>query len=95
MKEASAAQARRPRGRTTKTYFVRGVQTGLIKIGKTTQSVDQRLQGLQCGSPDYLLVMKFVKEDREEELHKRFAHLRQHGEWFTPALELLEFIKSL
>jgi T5orf172 domain len=95
MQGMSAAQARRPRSAKIKTYFIRGVQTGLIKIGKTSQSVAHRLENLQSGSPDYLLIMKFVNEDREDEYHKQFAHLRQHGEWFTPELELLEFINKL
>ena len=40
------------------------------------------------GIPDF-------KSGSIKEFHKRFAHLRQHGEWFTPAPELLEFIKEL
>jgi len=33
--------------------------------------------------------------DREQELHAKFAHLRDRGEWFIEAPELTEYIESL
>ena len=81
-------------GKKTKTYFVQGALTGLVKIGKT-QTMGRRFLAIQSVSPDIVCLLKVVSEDREAEYHKRFAHLRQHGEWFTPAPELLDFINEL
>jgi hypothetical protein len=78
-----------------KTYFIQGASTGLIKIGKTAGSVKKRCDDLQVGSPDNLRVLKSVKRDIERGLHKSFAYLRTHGEWFRPAPELLRFISKL
>lgn len=79
----------------TETYFIQGKLTGLIKIGKTSRGVKERRGLLQIGSPDKLHILKFIKGDREEVYHEKFAHLREHGEWFRPAPELLEFIEGL
>ena len=92
--ELSAKQACIPNGKA-KTYFIQGAQTGLVKIGRTSLRIGYRFTALQVGSPDLLILLKITEGDREKEFHKRFAHLRQHGEWFTPAPELLEFIKEL
>jgi hypothetical protein len=77
------------------TYFMQGRLTGLIKIGRSKYTAEFRRDCLQVGSPDILVILKTVLGEKEPEYHKKFAHLRQHGEWFTPAPELLEFIKSL
>jgi hypothetical protein len=75
------------------TYFVRLGDDGPIKIGKTFD-VEARMKKLQTGVPAPLKVLRVVKADVERDLHQRFAHLREHGEWFTPAPELLDFISK-
>jgi len=76
------------------TYFIQGRTTGLIKIGKT-ENLNERLATLQVGSPDVLHIAKTLSGNVEKTYHKRFAHLRQHGEWFSPAPELIEFINKM
>lgn len=60
-----------------------------MKIG-TTRDVQARLKGLQEGSPVKLVVVHAEPGDlkRERELHTRFAHLREHGEWFRPSTDM-------
>lgn len=74
------------------TYFIQGEDGGPIKIGFTTNHPKERLSELQVGSPVRLCFVGFMKGRRELELHRRFAHLRLHGEWFDNDLELCEFI---
>jgi hypothetical protein len=76
------------------TYFIQGQVMRLIKIG-LAKNISERLNTLQCGSPDNLVVLKTISGNVERVYHKRFAHFRLHGEWFRPAPELLEFIKEL
>ncbi len=72
------------------TYFVLGVGTDKVKIGRT-QNLDMRMQALRCASPVPLELLATVTLDGELEhrLHKHFYKIRAHGEWFkkTEALE--------
>ena len=80
----------------TMTYFIQGEKTGLIKIG-TSNNPMHRLMELQIGSPDTLIMLKYVDSLTypETELHQRFKHLRRHGEWFYPDPDLTRFINLL
>ena len=80
-------------------YFIQGKITKLIKIGRVDRvaknPVALRIKELQVGSPDELVVLLCIPEwNKKEEsfLHKKFAHLRVHGEWFKLEQELLDFI---
>lgn len=73
------------------TYFVQGEQGGNIKIG-VSKDPDRRVRDMQTGSPERLVLLGTLGEDQEQELHARFTHLRQHGEWFSPAPELVSFL---
>lgn len=67
---------------------------GPIKIGHTTgKSARRRLANLQTGSPYRLLILKTVpgNEVAEREEHRRWSHLRLHGEWFSPGPDLLAY----
>ena len=81
---------------TLKTYFIQGEKTGLIKIGESIDPMD-RIMTLQVGSPDKLIMLKFVDSNTypENELHQRFKHSRRHGEWFYPDPDLIRFINLL
>lgn len=75
-------------------YFIQGESTRLIKIGFTDRAVKARCAILQVGSPDKLIILGSIDGSREIEsyLHDIFAKHRVIGEWFRPAVEILEFI---
>jgi hypothetical protein len=76
-------------------YFVQADVGGPVKIGYTSAaSVAGRLAQMQCGSPFRLraIATQPGSQQVERELHLRFAHLREHGEWFRPDPELVTFI---
>lgn len=66
-------------------YLIRSGKRGHVKIGWTASSVESRLAELQCGNPEKLIVCRVIENmSRRDEasMHKRFAALRIHGEWF-------------
>jgi len=79
-----------------KVYFITDDATGLIKIGRA-MDVEQRLKGLQTGAPGQLRVLADMDGGAagEADMHRRFAHLRVRGEWFSPGDDLLQFIEAL
>lgn len=89
----SAAAARPARRAPSRVYFIQASITGLIKIGVAVDPSD-RLRTLQTGSPDTLSLIKTIDGDQklEQELHRRFADDRLHGEWFHPSADLLAYI---
>jgi hypothetical protein len=82
-----------PDGGAVQTYFVQAVGGGPVKIGRTRKPMDERLRALQTGSPVKLRVIGVIEGDREGECHRKFAHDRLHGEWFTATDKLLKFIR--
>jgi hypothetical protein len=78
-------------------YFIQAEGNGLIKIGWTDQHPETRLTGLRTMSPVRLMPLGVLRRrDRvgERNTHLRFVHLRQHGEWFEPGRDLLDFIRD-
>lgn len=77
-------------------YFVQGTLVPLIKIGFAS-NIYARFKAMQVGSPDKLRVILLLNSEDglEESIHRRFAYLRQHGEWFSPEKELLDYIEDL
>jgi hypothetical protein len=75
-------------------YFIAG--GGLIKIGVTVD-VDERLQRLRLSCPVELRHFGSFPgtQNTERELHKKFAHIRHHGEWFQDTQELRDEIIRL
>lgn len=63
------------------TYIVRHPITRMIKIGRASD-VPARIKALQTGAGAILSTLAVIPADVEQELHKRFAGLRRHGEWF-------------
>jgi hypothetical protein len=76
-------------------YFVQPTDGGLIKIGQTRNSPQKRLAELQIGCPVPLELLGVLPGtiEHERSLHRRFADLRQHNEWFEPGERLLYFIR--
>lgn len=68
-------------------YFAQ--RDGLIKIG-WSKSVPYRMISLRAK----LIGAEPGERAREASLHKRFSHLRVHGEWFNPGEDLLEYIQT-
>lgn len=85
--ELSRAEVRRQMGRgvrLTRVYLIRAEsRPRRLKIGLSDDPA-RRLRSLQVGSPVPLTLLAHVLGSREKEryLHRRFAHLRSHGEWF-------------
>jgi hypothetical protein len=80
-------------------YFI-GASNGaeaMVKIGFTKGDPTDRLRNLQCGSPLRLGIFTAFPGSQETErlLHKTFAPLRIHGEWFQVKLKLLDFLVVL
>lgn len=79
-------------------YFIQSASgSGPIKIGKA-RDVTRRLASLQTGNHDKLHVIGVIENgggDLERSLHEQFAKYRLHGEWFSPADELIEYIRSI
>lgn len=76
-------------------YFI-GSESGPIKIGVSVDPA-KRLKGLQTGYPEKLSLLAVIRGQayREPEYHDRFAAHRLHGEWFSPAPEILAEITRL
>lgn len=74
-------------------YFVRGEESGSIKIGMTG-NVKRRLRLLRVNTPEKLALILVIHGPRmlERLLHFHFRHLNIHGEWFKPGEDLLAFI---
>lgn len=78
-------------------YFVQAQTLGLIKIGFAVD-LEARLSAVRCSSPDGVSLLGVCRvspltvRQAEGALHAKFAHLRDHGEWFRPERELLMFI---
>lgn len=54
------------------------------KIGHTTGDAEHRLSGLQTGNPFRVELVGTIPGtvSQERNLHQRFAHKRERGEWF-------------
>jgi len=78
-------------------YFVQAFELKLIKIG-VTNNTQRRIVSMQTLSPDRLAVLGVQLCPRggalEKRLHRQFAHLRDHGEWYLPSPDLLSYIEA-
>lgn len=84
------------RNKLDKIIYFAQEQTGLIKIGITT-NLFQRLNSLQMERNTILNLLFHTTGNKiiETELHTKFSHLCEEGEWYKPDAELLEFIKNI
>ena len=76
-------------------YFIEAIGTGQIKIGFSNNPTS-RIKTLQTGSASKLILLGCINSDQslESHLHGRFAHLRQHGEWFTATNGLRNYVQN-
>lgn len=76
-------------------YFIEATGSCRIKIGSAGDPV-ARLREMQTGSPYELKLLVFIPGGYalEQELHERFARLRDRGEWFIADAEIFEFIET-
>ncbi|HYF49087.1 MAG TPA: helix-turn-helix domain-containing protein [Planctomycetota bacterium] len=77
-------------------YFIQcATEPRLIKIGHSG-SVNKRLSELSYMSPVPLAILGVVPGGlaREKELHRKFRRFLHHGEWFSPAPELLAWVSE-
>ena len=78
-------------------YFVQAEIGGPVKIGYTiAESAGKRVAELQCGCP-WPLKLVFTMPgtpQTEAKLHRRFAHLRVHGEWFEPRDDFIAWLRA-
>jgi hypothetical protein len=94
-----AARAEQLRLRSRRfVYFMqeRANASAPIKIG-ISRDVERRRGELQRAERVILSVLASIEGTMRDEqtLHERFAAHRLHGEWFTPALEILAHIAAL
>lgn len=87
-----------PSSTRIKVYFIENVETGRIKVGFTTGSVNVRMGQLQIGSDCELRLLGVVTADEvkgttESQLHMKFAKWHHRGEWFTRII--LPFVREL
>lgn len=79
---------------TLVTYIIEYPGTNLVKIGQAKYFVDRFAQ-LKTGSPvDPKVLCVFRGSKHERDFHKRFAHLRHHGEFYFYTPEVREYIFS-
>lgn len=80
-------------------YFFMGQETKLLKIGVShSRTFDNRLKQCQAHSPDILKCVA-VRMDwsyhEERVIHKKFRHLRSHGEWYKLDEEFSDFLVNI
>lgn len=75
-------------------YLIGNYDFDLVKIGYTAKHPSSRLKALQTGCPVPLSILGFMEGDPELEakLHRTFAPLRLHGEWFRMEGKLVGFV---
>lgn len=75
-------------------YFIRRADgVGPVKIGCSSVP-EMRLECFQNWSPEPLCVLAYVPGSflDEQRLHRQFASVRLHSEWFEPVPELLSLV---
>lgn len=69
-----------------KTYVVVSSNTGLVKIGRSS-NYELRVKQQEVKKKDVLLIVAVFNDDREMRLHRRFAEKRVTGEWFKLTMD--------
>jgi len=71
-----------------KVYFIENIETGRIKVGFTSSSVNARMAQLQTGCDSKLRIIGVITSDKkrgttEKQLHLLLSEWHYRGEWFT------------
>jgi hypothetical protein len=76
-------------------YFVQGQTTKLIKIGIST-NFKERIESIKTLSAEQVITLGLMWGNRtiEQLLHMRFKQSHEHGEWFRPTEDILQYIKE-
>lgn len=74
-------------------YFIGSNDRKMVKIG-TTIDLNRRFSEIQNSAPQKLHVLLVLNGNRDDEhkFHRRFSHLRDHGEWFRISGSLSFFL---
>lgn len=75
------------------TYFIWMRGTHYVKIGKSSTSVEARLDALQTGSPHELVILA-VMQITEKQGHLWFGDEHVRGEWFRLTDMMLELLSN-
>jgi hypothetical protein len=77
-------------------YFLLGERTKLVKIGWCRRFLVRRVNQLQTGSPDKLILLGILKGGKslEADLHRRFNENRKYLEWFDFSEDINKLIAS-
>lgn len=86
----------RPDSRRSIVYFLQADYGGPVKIGYT-DDLARMIANLQSSRAESIVVLAVMDGgvSAERELHSRFAVHHIRGEWYSPADDLMEFIKGL
>lgn len=76
-------------------YFLRAGD--FVKIGKATGAATSRVSQLKTGCPFPIEVVATIPGGyaKEGAIHRRFASIRAHGEWFHATPELLAYVAEV
>lgn len=76
-------------------YAAVSISSGTVKIGYTTGFV-KRASQIQHHSPSpiFFVILQEGTEEDERRLHNKFSEWRDHGEWFSLAAEVGDFIRK-
>jgi len=75
------------------TYFVQAGDNGPIKIGRSIKP-QRRVKHIQTDCYEKIFLIGLTRE-KEAKLHKRFEKWLIRGEWYSPNIELCNYIASL
>lgn len=74
-------------------YFMLDAETNQVKIGQSNNPI-QRLTAIRQERPSAELIAIIPAHLVERELHERYSHLREGGEWFRLEDDLREYIEE-
>jgi len=74
-------------------YFISDAPYKFIKIGRS-DCISKRLKQIQTYFHNKVELLHTTTKYSERDLHKKFEHLRQRGEWFEYTDEIKKFIEE-